>query len=225
MQPYSTKIHSADYIRSLQSAKEILPLVLNKYKPISSVIDVGGGIGAWLHAAHDYNVGTLFLIDGDYVTKDHLKINEIKLINHNLEFELPSVNKRFDLAISVEVAEHLSEARADSFIKDLCGLSDLILFSAAIPGQGGHKHINEKWLSYWVELFSQHGYFPDDFIRSQIWKNKNIEWWYRQNIIIFQKNGSLRQVAPLDLVHPEQFLSASKSPSFKSFIWKKFKNR
>jgi hypothetical protein len=67
----------------------------------------------------------------------------IEFVTHNLEATLP-LRERFDLAMSLEVAEHLTPGRAESFIQELCGVSDCVLFGAAIPGQGGTNHIHER---------------------------------------------------------------------------------
>jgi hypothetical protein len=222
MQPYKTQIHDSDYVRSKQSATIILPIVMGKYSGVSSIVDVGGGLGAWLHAGFENGVTELLLVEADYVTLDDVKCKQIELINHDLENALPNGLKRYDLAISVEVAEHLSEKRADSYVRDLCKLSNLILFSAAIPGQGGYKHINEQWLSYWVEKFKSENFFPDDFIRSQIWENSDVEWWYRQGIVLFQKSNSANLLSPINLVHPEQLLHVLKPLTTLSKIRKVF---
>ena len=92
---------------------------------------------------------------------------------------------KFDLVISLEVAEHLSIERERSFVKDLTLLSDVILFSAAIPGQGGEGHINERYLSEWCLLFGEIGYEAYDIVRPRIWNDASIPWWYRQNIMLF----------------------------------------
>ena len=95
------------------------------------------------------------------------KFIETQDLENNIQIE-----SKFDLAITLEVAEHLSEIRADSFIDDLCALSDLILFSAAIPDQGGRHHINEQWQSYWEpKRFKQRGYHVYDIVRWKIWSS------------------------------------------------------
>jgi hypothetical protein len=90
--------------------------------------------------------------------------------------------------------------------------SDQILFSAAIPGQGGSLHVNEQWPSYWIKLFSEHGYRCFDFIRPQIWTDRAIESWYRQNILFFSKRDirlepSQQNWLGADIAHPEIFMS------------------
>ncbi len=224
VQPYTAEIHKNEYRGSRQSARVILPLVLREYQGLTSIVDVGGGVGAWLDAAFEIGFTNLILIDSAYVDRSQIRIEQIKLINHNLENQLPSIDMKFDLAVCVEVAEHLNESRAESFIKDLCQLSDLILFSAAIPGQGGYKHVNEKWLSYWVAKFEENDYRPRDILRKQIWENNDVDWWYRQNIILFERGENDTENPPLDLVHPEQFTSALKRTSLLALVKSKLKD-
>ncbi len=123
------------------------------------------------------------------------------------------VDGRYDLAISVEAAEHLSKDRAQSFVRTLCDASDVVLFSAAVENQGGTGHINEQWQSYWIGLFEAVGYEPFDAIRGALWNNDEVESWYRQNIFLFVNS---KKEIPIDrealkrmemriddVVHPE----------------------
>jgi 2-polyprenyl-3-methyl-5-hydroxy-6-metoxy-1,4-benzoquinol methylase len=59
------------------------------------------------------------------------------------------LEKEFDLVVSLEVAEHLPASAADQFVNTLVKHGKKILFSAAIPGQGGQDHLNEQWPDYW----------------------------------------------------------------------------
>ncbi|GHA24508.1 hypothetical protein GCM10007989_20220 [Devosia pacifica] len=123
-----------------------------------------------------------------------------------------------DLAISLEVAEHLPASRAKGFVSDLTGIAPAILFSAAVPGQGGVNHINERWQSYWAELFAAHGYRPYDLIRPEIWGDHAIPFWYRQNVLLYLSDAhhaadpsrAVRDLARLDLVHPELMSRANR---------------
>ena len=92
---------------------------------------------------------------------------------------------RYDLAVCLEVAEHLPESSASDLVRTLTTLAPIVLFSAAIPGQGGVGHINERWPSYWKSRFEEHGFQRLDPIRPHIWKNRRVHWWYRQNIFLF----------------------------------------
>jgi hypothetical protein len=106
--------------------------------------------------------------------------------------------------VSLEVAEHLPESSADTFIESLVAHGDVILFSAAVPGQGGQHHINEQWPEYWQQKFAKHGFYFHDTIRPLIWNNEKVNWWYRQNIFIINRIRDNAAQA-LSKVHPELF--------------------
>ncbi len=172
-----------------------------------SVADIGCGTGTWLAAALADGATDAFGIEGDWVTPDMLDDPRIVFTPQDLEQSF--TGPRVDLAISLEVAEHLSPARAAGFVADLVALAPAILFSAAIPGQGGVGHLNEQWQSYWAALFARHGYQPFDLLRPQIWTDEAVPAWYRQNAVLYlgQATASALALAPddpanLDKVHP-----------------------
>ena len=144
----------------ISSARVILNILFKHYNP-KSIVDVGCGSGSWLKVAGEMGVNSLTGIEGSWLNEEMLLSDEIELITHDLSNPLPYL-KKYDLAISLEVAEHLPEKRAESFIKYLCNLSKVVLFSAAIPNQGGDHHINEQWQSYWYGIFRDNNYkcFP-----------------------------------------------------------------
>ena len=95
---------------------------------------------------------------------------------------------------------------------NITAFSNVILFSAAIPGQGGTHHVNEQWPSYWIEKFRARGCLPVDCIRPILWNSNDVLWWYRQNLLFFVKEESLDNYPALkaeagkpvlDAVHPE----------------------
>jgi SAM-dependent methyltransferase len=195
-----------------------------------SVVDVGCGLGEFLRSFQKRGVEKVLGIDGSWVNKAKLKISEKYFLEANLEKALP-VKEKFDLAISLEVAEHLSEKEASFFIKKLTELAPVVLFSAAIPYQGGTGHINEQWPEYWVELFEKEGYVPIDCLRSKIWSNKKVSFVYAQNSLLFVKkevlgkNQKLKKAYEenknnvLSAVHPDLYLLKAKisEPVFKLF--------
>lgn len=186
------------------SAAVVAPLIYDTLKP-RTVIDVGCGEGWWGKAFQDLGSDVLG-IDGDYVADRVIPFNPVDL---SQPF---TVGGRFDLAVCLEVAEHLPAPRATSFVADLIGLSDAVLFSAAIPGQGGVGHLNEQWPAYWVERFEAHGWLVTGAIRYDIWDDHRVENWYRQNLLLAVKDennfisvsASVRWPvgAVLPLVHP-----------------------
>lgn len=68
----------------------------------------------------------------------------IKFVAADLANPLKEPLGRFDLAISVEVAEHLPKEAAETFIDNLVSLSDEVVFGAAYEHQGGVNHLNEQ---------------------------------------------------------------------------------
>ncbi len=181
--PYSGEFFDAIEKGSLQSAQLVVPLVLELAQP-QSVIDVGCGRGAWLRAFRNAGVKKIQGIDGDYVDAASLLIPQecFSAVHLNKPFALSG---RYDLAVCLEVAEHLPATMASVLVRQLTSVAPLILFSAAIPGQRGTNHINERLPSYWRELFSALGFTMFDPIRPAILTDSRIEWWYRQNIVVY----------------------------------------
>ncbi|MEM9147317.1 MAG: methyltransferase domain-containing protein [Pseudomonadota bacterium] len=212
---------------TVSAARKVLGIVFSMHQ-INSVCDVGCGVGTWLKVAGELGAETVFGYEGDWVDRNALVIPDDRVKVADLSVPLVT-EARYDLAISLEVAEHLPPDRAGSFVSDLCGLSDRVLFSAAIPHQGGTGHVNERWQSYWAGLFAQHGHRPVDAVRPLVWTDTTVPWWYRQNAILYVRGapGAEAQVQQLDLVHPEQFLeleNATLSRAAKK-VWPALKRR
>lgn len=207
-------------VHNFKAAREVIPFLLETLN-VSSVVDVGCGIGTWLKVFEENGVRDILGIDGNYVDKSLLKIDKSNFVEYDLE-KLYLADRKFDLAISLEVAEHLSLDSADVFVKTICNLSDTILFSAAIPNQGGQNHINEQEPNYWIEKFEREGYYLLDVVRPIFWENENVDSWYRQNMLLFTKNIDLKlKLSVLEsfsgkhLVHP--VLSFGKDNSLKYY--------
>lgn len=187
-----------------ESARAVVPVVNELLRP-ASVLDVGCGVGTWLAEWGRAGVSDVLGIDGDYVDRTALQLPADQFTPTDLQQSF-SLGRKFDLVQTLEVAEHIDEAYADTFVESLSRHGDTILFSAAIPGQGGTHHINEQWPSYWAEKFEKAGYTTYDIIRPQIWADPRIKVWYRQNIMIFARGRVLKGAeASLDLVHPEMW--------------------
>ncbi|MEI9914287.1 MAG: methyltransferase domain-containing protein [Candidatus Saccharibacteria bacterium] len=191
---------------SNSSALHLVPLLSNLLHP-KSVLDVGGGIGEWLQVWQKYGVEDFLDVDGKYISTSQLLIPKSKFLAHDLTRPL-KLGRKFDLVMSLEVAEHLDNKVAEIFVESLTRHADTIFFSAAIPGQGGTHHVNEQWPSYWAKKFIIHGYQCFDVIRPLVWNLDIVDFWYRQNSLIFatkaasEQYGLVASKAPLNIVHP-----------------------
>jgi hypothetical protein len=174
---------------SLSSAKIVVPFVLDLVQP-QSIVDVGCATGAWLSVFRNHGVETVLGLDGAYVDRSKLLIPHECFSATDLARPF-SISRQFDLAVSLEVAEHLPASRAQGFIKSLCQLSPIVLFSAAIPGQGGDYHINEQWPEYWRQLFAKESFRMFDPFRALLWHDERVAVYYRQNLFLFIHDNSL----------------------------------
>jgi SAM-dependent methyltransferase len=220
MKPYTEDYYAArrlgDIRPSASSARVIVPLVLELVQP-KSVIDVGCGTGEWLSVFEEHGVEDVWGVDGGWVSKEMLEIVEERFVPHDLEQPF-HMDRTFDLVVSLEVAEHLPEECANTFVDSLTRLGPVVLFSAAIPHQGGRNHINEQWPEYWAQRFHDKDYVVIDCLRRRIWRNENVAKWYRQNILMFaarehlEDQPSLSQeytlcgTSQLSVVLPENYL-------------------
>jgi SAM-dependent methyltransferase len=184
---------------SISSARIVVPIVMELIRP-RSVIDVGCGIGTWLAVIAEHGVRDYVGIDGDYVDRSQLLIPRDLFISRNLA-EPVELNRHFDLAVSLEVGEHLPAAAARGFVRSLSRLAPAVLFSAAPPGQGGTYHINEQWPSYWAALFEEHDFVAVDALRPRIWSRKDVAWWYRQNMLVFVSAEAKEMLGRLGAEH------------------------
>lgn len=198
-----------------RSARIVVPLVMRLVRDVRSVVDVGCGTGVWLASFKEAGVPRVLGLDYDWAAEQgQLEIEPDEFRAANLERDI-ELAESFDLCLCLEVAQHLTHRAAAVIVQNICSLSDVVLFSAAIPGQGGCHHVNERWPSYWADLFGSAGYEVLDPIRGRIWNDARVEWRYRQNAVLFANKAGLPRLAfssattvetrPLDFVHPACF--------------------
>lgn len=207
---YDTKFFE---LRSQETpvADAILSTIVPFLRP-QSVVDLGTAVGTWLSSAKKFGVSKVVGIDGPWVPADQLLIDPKDFIRSDLEGKLPDLDQTFDLAICTEVLEHISDPAGERAVAWLCRQAPAILFSAAIPGQDGQSHINERWMSFWAARFEAHGFKIYDAVRPKIWGNPEVPFWYKQNLLFIAKEevGSRLGLTPIpaaavDLVHPDLF--------------------
>jgi hypothetical protein len=214
--PYTSSFFQRNKTAAFSSAQLIVPFLLEVINPLSSVVDVGCGEGTWLSEFYGHGIEDILGLDGDYVGSESLRIPkqffEPRDLHHNHK-----VHRMFDLAMSLEVAEHIPEEFATNFVHFLCMLSPVVFFSAAIPGQVGINHVNEQWQSYWAEKFAAEDYVPVDCIRPLVWEEPAVAVWYAQNSFLYVRRSFIRenlkllalsnqyQSLQLNVVHPRLF--------------------
>ena len=185
---------------AVRSAQRVVPVVLAA-TGASSVVDFGCGQGAWLSVWKSAGLN-VFGVDGPYVNQERLLIDGAEFRPADLAAPI-DLGRRFDIVQSLETAEHLPEARAAGFIANLVAHGDLVLFSAAVPGQGGEHHVNEQPLEYWRALFRAQGFIPIDLVRPAVRGDADVQRWYRCNCIVYARRdvvASLRDPARAYLV-------------------------
>ena len=190
---YSSEFY--DYIDtgSRLSAQVVSRLLLGEMK-IDSLLDVGSGHGAWAREWSSAGVKDVIAVDGAYVQLDQLVVPADTFIAHDLSTPL-KLKRRFDLVQSLEVAEHLSAEHADIFIDNLVHHGDVILFSAAVPHQGGEHHVNEQPPEYWRHKFADRGYEVFDWVRARILDNREVKAWYRFNTFVYANKAGQKRLS------------------------------
>jgi SAM-dependent methyltransferase len=196
------------------SARVVLAELFRRFVP-RSVLDVGCGLGTWLEVARGLGVGNVLGIEGEWLDRDLARLPPEQILALDLEHPF-DLGRRFDLVVCLEVAEHLPERAAESFVASLVRHADVVLFSAAIPFQGGRHHVNEQFPEYWARLFARHGCRPLDFLRPALWHDSSVLWYLRQNSLVFAREelatgagpfaGLALPAAPPALVHPDLYL-------------------
>ena len=207
MYQYSEEYYKQHEEGAIRSAENILSFLYDKLK-FNTIADLGCGVGCWaMVAKKQFNANILGI---DFHDHTYLLLDENEYICADLTKPI-SLGRTFDLVISLEVAEHIEGSNSNTFLDNLCSAGRRILFSAALPGQGGIGHVNEKPLSYWTEQFVHRGYLALDVIRPHFWNCDDVEIWYRNNSILFADKGIFLEtinkfesyLPMIDIIHPK----------------------
>jgi glycosyltransferase involved in cell wall biosynthesis len=192
----------------------VVRAILEKWFEFHSVIDFGCGTGSWLNCFAINTDRTILGLEMETFAPHEMEIDPGLILHLDLGLYV-NLQRRFDLALCVEVAEHLDPVHASHIVENCVRHSDVVLFSAALPGQGGLHHLNEQLPGYWAALFEKHDYAVLDRLRPQIWEDPQIPIWYRQNLLLYVRRSSPSFHAilarsndgaagqPLALAHPD----------------------
>ncbi|MDR2579677.1 MAG: class I SAM-dependent methyltransferase [Fibromonadaceae bacterium] len=208
---YDEVFYKDHHATKVKGAEIVLRKLFKSLPKIESAVDIGCGVGTWLSVFKELGVNEIRGYDGPWVNKKMLKIPEECFTEIELDKNF-FIDKKYDLAMSLEVAEHLPESSAELFVETLTKASDIILFSAAIPLQGGVNHFNEQWPEYGSELFNKKEYVTMDILRMQIWNEEEVLSFYKQNILLYVNKDVIKKikipvpVSILSMVHPDFYL-------------------
>jgi hypothetical protein len=160
--------------------------IIKEYQP-KQIIDFGCGTGALAKAFACLGV-QVQAIDGysepDFSTHDNIRFTKLDLNDIDAVHEfLKQFDAKFDLAISIEVAEHLNPAVSSSFIEWMTSVADVIVFSAAVPSQDGDGHINCRSRSDWYQFIKKYDFTIADTLRQHFISNPNLGLWHKFNVV------------------------------------------
>lgn len=205
-------LHHYNNDHNTTSALEIVPYIMDilPIKP-KHVLDVGCGVAQWLKVFKENGIESVLGVDGEHVPYKKIMVDansEFKIFDLR-DIKNLNLEKKFDLTLCLEVAEHLPQENAEDFVDFLTQSSDIIIFAAAVIGQTGENHINEQNPDYWGKHFRRKGFVMLDAFREKFWNNTKVKWWYRQNIylVVKEENKNLFSFKEYEnfYIHPELF--------------------
>jgi hypothetical protein len=208
---------AASQLGIAMNSQHIYLSLLSDLIHVKSVADIGCAAGYWLRAALDMGISDVWGYDVTEMAPEERLFPSDRFTYVDLRQPLSSGPRKFDLAVSTEVAEHIPRQDAATFVRNLVQFSDYILFGAAVPYQGGVGHCNENWAEYWNILFRENGFVCFDFLRSVLWHRPDVHYYYRQNSFLYVSafeapslinKGLTPTEKPLSLIHPEMLIQA-----------------
>lgn len=196
---YSRKFYSSVDDRAGATAEEVFK-VINMYLRTESILDVGCGSGAWLEAGFKLGVkratgvdlwSSIEVVENNPNLKPNIADNTLKLIVRDFVEDSTTEFIKSDLAMCLEVVEHLPEHVGRNLVQRLTESANFIVFSGAQPGQGGTYHINEQPLTYWVEEFKKYGFNVYDPFRLTLQNQSNLPRFYALNTLLFVNQNAI----------------------------------
>lgn len=183
--------YSKEYYKSINKdesaqAKALGEILIKLYRP-NSVVDIGCGTGLYLSQFKCIQYG--FDISPDAFDPEVIQV-ERGLVDIRDLTQPMNVNIKSDLAICLEVVEHIGSENADILIENISKWSDTIVMTAAPPGQAGLNHVNCQPMSYWEEKMAKYGFkrdYHDEYqVVSHVAATPHTVWIIR-NLMIFKK--------------------------------------
>lgn len=194
---FHNRIYNSEYYardveaRAVRSAGSIADSIIATFAP-KRVIDIGCGTGALLEALRERGCEVFGLEYSDAALK-YCSYRHLNVAKFDLESDAIGDESGFDVAVSMEVAEHLPEKIANRYVDLIAHMAPQIVFTAAPPGQGGTDHVNLQPPQYWKAKFQQRGFEYAEEV-TQRWHDDwqvggEVESWYYDNLMIFRKKN------------------------------------
>lgn len=147
-------VHTSEICMATGCAERTIQKVIEMYRP-KSVLDLGCGVGKAVDSFYSKGIDAMGIEGSKMLIK--MASNPQLIRKYNLEKEL-KLNKKFDLIWSHEFIEHIHPKYINNLLKTFSNHSDIIIMTAAKPGQGGEGHFNEQSSEYWINQFRKYGY-------------------------------------------------------------------
>ncbi len=141
----------------VETARYLTGLLYGMFKP-RRMIDLGCGAGVYAAAFRASGVEVV-AVDGVAAPTEFAVPGPVEVRDLTVPFGNPW--GPFDLALCLEVAEHIPEPLAPAFLETITGFSDTLVLSSAPPFQRGHHHVNEQPKRYWIERLAARGFAYD----------------------------------------------------------------
>lgn len=137
--------------------------------PASSFLDIGCGPGGMLWVARKNKIKHVVGIDGDP------SIEHPDIIRHDFTKGVPNLTYEYSIGWSVEFVEHVEERFLHN-IMPVFGRCQTIIMTHALPGEtGGHHHVNLQTEDYWINKFSEIGYYHDTSMTRKVREHSTMQ--------------------------------------------------
>jgi len=187
---------------------------INRLHACRSVVEFGCGLATWLRVAREVGATEIHGYDTSDLPLSARGLTSAEFSSADLG-KFIKLERKFDLAVCLELAQQLPARAGSTLVKTLCAASDWVLFSAAMPCQGGTGNQNENWMEYWARHFSENGFKCYDILREKFWYDAQIPFYLRQNACLYVRQDADQElslhrlepvVSPLSQIHPELYL-------------------
>ena len=207
----SSGIWTPEFAKSNHTIDTALAIAMLDFFPQNEFMwDIGCGLGDYC-TIFDYHGYEIIGVDGTP------GIQEIGNFHTIYEADLTAPGNKFAPrnAICLEVGEHIERDREKDFLRNLSKMTaDKLVLSWAVPGQGGHGHVNELSNSQVISKMHEFGFYLDLDETLRLRESATL-WWFKQSLMAFKRaprDERLRRHFPLREYPQELFHKHPYSP-------------